>query len=77
MKTYGGVEVWLHTFLTLVLDGGKWTASYHGCSTPGERGHNSHCIGGFVGPKASVDVASKRNISAPTRNQILTIQPMV
>jgi hypothetical protein len=26
MKTYWGVEVELHTFLTFALDGGKWSA---------------------------------------------------
>lgn len=27
METYGGVEVWLHVFLTAELDGGKYSVS--------------------------------------------------
>jgi len=27
MKTYGGMEDKLHSFLNLALDGGKWSAS--------------------------------------------------
>jgi len=27
MKTYLRVEVWVHEFLTLVLDGGEWSPS--------------------------------------------------
>jgi hypothetical protein len=35
MKTYGGVEVWVHSYLALPLDRGTWSAS---CSfTHGER----------------------------------------
>jgi hypothetical protein len=35
MKTYWGVEVWMHAFLTLALDGGEWLASRSGRFTPG------------------------------------------
>ena len=31
-----GVEVYLHLFLTSVLDGGEWSASRAGRFTPGE-----------------------------------------
>jgi len=37
MKRYGGVEAWLHTFLTLALDGGEWSGSCPGCFTLQER----------------------------------------
>jgi len=36
MKTYVGVEVRLHVFLTLVLYGGEWSASRPHHFTPGK-----------------------------------------
>jgi len=37
MKTYGGVEVFLPTFLTPALDGGEWSASRPGSFTLGKK----------------------------------------
>jgi hypothetical protein len=37
MKTYRGVEIQLHTFLTLALDGGEWSASHPSHFTPEKR----------------------------------------
>jgi len=37
VKTYGGMEVQLHAFLTSALDGGEWSASRAGYFTPMER----------------------------------------
>jgi hypothetical protein len=51
MKTHGGVEVWLHTFLNLVLDGGEWSTSCPSCFTPRERAPSTNLIGGWVGHK--------------------------
>jgi hypothetical protein len=36
MKTYGGVEIQPHAFLTSALDGGEWLASRPGHFTPRE-----------------------------------------
>jgi hypothetical protein len=35
MNAYGGVDLKLHTFLTLALDEGEWSASRAGPFTPG------------------------------------------
>jgi hypothetical protein len=42
MKRIGGVEVYLHTFLTSALDGGEWSASRPGLFTPRERDPGTH-----------------------------------
>jgi hypothetical protein len=35
MKTYWGVEFYLHAFLTSALDGGEWSGSFFGHFMPG------------------------------------------
>jgi len=52
MKTYWGIEVQLHAFLTSALDGGEWSASRPSRLPPRERAPASHWIGGWVGPRA-------------------------
>jgi hypothetical protein len=42
MKMYGGVEVYIHVFLTSALDGGEWLASRSGRFTTGERTPVTH-----------------------------------
>jgi hypothetical protein len=63
MKAYWGVEVQLHAFLTLALNGGEWSASRPGRFTPRERAPGTHWIGGWVGPKAGLDAVLKRKLS--------------
>jgi hypothetical protein len=55
MKTYGGVDVLIHIFLTSAVAGGEWSASRPGCFTPG-----AHSIGGGVDPRAGMDDVEKR-----------------
>jgi hypothetical protein len=46
MKAYEGVEeVWLHEFLTTVLDGDEWSASHVYRLTPGERAPLTYVLG--------------------------------
>jgi hypothetical protein len=56
MKAYGGVDVYIHIFLTSALAGGEWSASRLCRFTPG-----THWIGGWVGPRAGPDDVEKRN----------------
>jgi len=45
--------------------------------TSGERASGAYWIEGCVGPRTSLNVAMKRRIPVPARNQTLTIQPIV
>jgi hypothetical protein len=59
MKAYGGVDIYIHIFLTLALAGGEWSASRPGRFTPGERVPGTHCIRGWVNPRAGLDDMEK------------------
>jgi hypothetical protein len=62
MKAMGGVDVYIHVFLTSALVGGEWSASRPGCFTPRERVPSTHWIGGWVGPRTNLDDVEKRKI---------------
>jgi hypothetical protein len=58
VKTYGE---WTRVSLTLVLDGGEWSASHPGHFIPRERAPRYPLDrGGWFGPRASVDDMEKR-----------------
>jgi hypothetical protein len=59
MKTYGGVDVYIHIFLTSALVRGEWSASHPGRFTSGERAPRTHWIGGWADPKAGLDDVPK------------------
>jgi hypothetical protein len=60
MKAYQGVDVWIHIFLTLALVVGEWSASRPNSFTPGETALGTHWIGGWVKPRADLNVVEKR-----------------
>jgi hypothetical protein len=64
MNAYGGVDIYIHIFLTSALAGGEWSASRF---TSGERAPGTHRIGGWVGP-VPVWTTWKRENSLPYRD---------
>jgi hypothetical protein len=60
MKAYGGVDVYIHIFLTSPLAGGEWSDSRPGRFTAGERDSDTHWIGGWVDPRADPEDVEKR-----------------
>jgi hypothetical protein len=72
MKTYWGVEVQLHSFLTSALDGGEWSPSRLGRFTPRERAPGTHWTGGWVGPRVVLDAVVKRKIPSPRGHKLNT-----
>jgi hypothetical protein len=57
----GGVDMYIHVFLTSALVGGEWPASRPGRFTPRERAPGTCCIGGWVGPRTGLDSVQKEN----------------
>jgi hypothetical protein len=55
MKVYGGVDVYIHIFLTSALIASEWSASHPGRFTPG-----THWIGGRVSPREGLNDVGKR-----------------
>jgi hypothetical protein len=64
MKMYGGADVQIHIFLTLVLIGGKWSVSRTAALPPEKEPPplGIHCKSGRVGPEAGMDDVEKRKL---------------
>jgi hypothetical protein len=53
MKTYGGVDVYIHVFLTSAIGGGEWSASRHALiNAGGKTPPDTHRIKGWVDLRA-------------------------
>jgi hypothetical protein len=82
MNAYGGEVVQIHNFLTSALVGGEWSASLPGRFNPGKGPPRTHCIGGWMDPRAGLDDMKKwkfltltglelRNLGRQARSQSL------
>jgi hypothetical protein len=60
MKEYGGVDVYVHIFLTSTLAGDEWSAPRPGRFTTAERAPGNHWIGGWVDDRPGLDDVEKR-----------------
>jgi hypothetical protein len=83
MKAYGGVEVYIHIFLSSSLVGGECSASRSDRFNPRRnKKTGTHWIGGWVGSKAGLDDMEMRKFltlpglhpgtSVPTTKTLLT-----
>jgi len=54
--------VYLHVFLTSVLDGGEWLDLRPSRFIAGERVPGNYWLGGWVCPTAGLDAVAKRKI---------------
>jgi hypothetical protein len=59
MKTYGGVDVYIHVFLASALVRNEWPTPRPCRFTMGETAPATHCIGGWVGPRDGLDDMEK------------------
>jgi hypothetical protein len=63
--------------LILALDGGEWSASCPGHFIPRERAPGTHWIGGWVGPRAGLDMVVRRKSPSPYQgSNPLIMQPV-
>jgi hypothetical protein len=76
MKTYERVKVYLQAFLTSTLDECEWSGSRPSHFTPWERATGTNFIGGWVGPRVSLDSVAKIKIPAPTGTRTPGLQPV-
>jgi hypothetical protein len=72
MKPYGGVDVYIHIFLTSELAGGEWSALRPSRFTPEERAPGTHLIGSWVDPRTGLDDVEKRKVLDPTGTRTTT-----
>jgi len=80
MEVYAGVEIYLHSFLTLALDQGEWSTSHPDGITFWRKCPQNPCKRRVGQPIAGVGTLEKRNISSvlgiPKYFLMLNLQPI-
>jgi len=73
------VDLYLHVFLTSVIDGGEWSASRLSRLTPEDSVLKTNWIGSRVGVRVSVVANRKNSFPAPGRpaSSLATILPQL
>jgi hypothetical protein len=66
----GVLGEWIYIYISMLsstskLNGGEWSDSSTGHFTPREGAHFTLWVGGWVGPRASLDAVVKRRIPSP------------
>jgi len=56
------VEVWLHSALTVALDGAEWSTSGPNYLASGKQTLGTHLIGGWVRARAGLDIGEQKLI---------------
>jgi hypothetical protein len=67
-------------FLTSALDEGKWSALCPSYFNSRGTAPTTHCMGGWVGPRAGLDATQKGKISCPCQESNVdssVVQPLV
>jgi hypothetical protein len=64
-KTYWGMEIKLHAFLTSALAEDEWSTLRSGLFTPRETASGTHWIGGWVSPRTGMDAVARKKILHP------------
>jgi hypothetical protein len=73
MTAYGGVDVQIHIILTSALARDERSASSLGRFIPRERAPGTHCVRGWVDPRAGLDDLEERKfVTLP----VLELRPL-
>jgi hypothetical protein len=77
MKTYEGVDVWIHAFLISALVGGEWSASSPDCFIPGDKTPRYPWDMRLGGPQSRSGRHEEEKNPGPTGNRTPTPQPSI
>jgi hypothetical protein len=77
MKTYGGVDVQTHIFLTSALAGVEWSASLPGSFIPGKRASGTQSRSGHCEEEKILDPTGNRTLIHRLSSLLLVAIPTI